>query len=151
MSKGYRRPLSPVMRRIDDAIDYLETRGKSVNVATVTDNAAGRIPARTLTDYIETLLRPLSRTRLVARGYVVSDAEDYERTELSGMTATSFDEAVLVKERNVKAVSDRLDADKAVRDFLKAKSQAEGREVTVAEFADEVADLYESHGIAVTV
>ncbi len=147
--KQNRRPTNPVMRKIDDAIDYLEAHNHSINVETVTDNAAGRLSARTMSQWIEMLLRPFSRQRLTARGYLVTDKIMNERGHWSEMGVDDFDEQIEVKTENELHIHRHLKADKAVRKYLDVQRTALGREVTAGEFEDKVTAIYASHGISV--
>lgn len=145
----HRRPTNPVMRKVDDAIDWLESKGQRVAVNTVADNAAGRLSARTLSQWIEMLLTPLARRRLVARGYMVADAADFERIQWGEMGVDEFDAQIQVKDANVKSVQRHLKADRAVRKYLDAQRQQLGREVTAGEFEDQVSAIYARHGVTV--
>ncbi len=147
--KNNRRPTNPVMRKIDDAIDYLETHSHSINVETVTDNAAGRLSARTMSQWIEMLLRPFSRQRLGARGYLVTDQDTNERGHWTDMGVDDFDQQIDVKTSNELHIRRHLKADKAVRKYLDTQRTALGREVTAGEFEDKVASIYAAHGISV--
>lgn len=148
MRRKHRRPTNPVMRKVDDAIDYLETKGKTIDVAAVADNAAGRLSARTLSQWIETLLTPLARRRLVARGYMVSDDDSLERSAWVEMGVDEYDAAIRVKTDNRDHVERHLKADRAVRKYLDTQRQALGREVTAGEFEDKVVAIYERYGVA---
>ncbi len=147
--KKNRRPTNPVMRKMDDAIDYLEMHNHPVNVESVADNAAGRLSARTLTQWIEMLLRPFARQRLIARGYLITDQDTSARGHWSEMGVDDFDQQIEVKASNELHIHRHLKADKAVRKYLDTQRTALGREVTAGEFEEKVASIYAAHGITV--
>lgn len=147
MTPGFRRPTNPVMRTIDDAINMHEARGMPMDVDSIVTSTDNRIRYKTVLKFVPMLLRPHVRARLVSRGYLVADADDYDRKLRDEMLAAEFDQQVLVKQLNFDAIAQHLKADKAVQRFLHAKEETLGRPVTIGEFSDDVERIYERYGI----
>lgn len=147
--KKNRRPRNPIMRKMDDAIDWVKNGGGDPDVQSVVANAINRISVGEFTGYAAMLLAPPARQRLIQRGYKITDSETFERAELWEMGTDDYAELIKVKKQNVDDVSRHLAAERAVRKYLVTQENKLGRPVTAGEFEDKVVAIYERHGISV--
>lgn len=142
------RPRHSVTAVIDAMVARIEGYGKDVTPAVVLEYVRHNL---TVADYsfdeaMHDGLMARIPVRLKALGYVIAD-EESRRERLEDCTASEFTVQVAIKQDHANAVVKHLDADREVEQFLTAKAEALGRDVTVGEFADEVAAIYAKHGI----
>lgn len=142
------RPRHSVTAVIDAMVARIEGYGKEVTPAVVLEYVRHNL---TVADYsfdeaMHDGLTARIPVRLKALGYVIAD-EETRRESLEDCTASEFAVQVAIKQNNADAVIRHLHADRAVEQFLNAKAEAFERDVTVGQFADEVAAIYRKHGI----
>jgi hypothetical protein len=147
--KKNRRPRNPVMRVIEDSIESLVAQGAALDTEAVTNRAANHMRVGVLTSHMEMLLTPFARRRLVERGYMVTDSEEFDRAHWTEMGPEDYEQQEKVQAEHREAVAKHLRATVAVRKYLSAKEADLGRPVTAGEFEGKVVAIYDRYGISV--
>lgn len=142
----------PVTIRIDEAVELLQKYGEPITLPSVKTNAKRRL---TWADFssdeaLDAVVDQRLSKRLKELGIVIVDAEEGERKLFDDCTLVEFDEQIAVKQRNVTYVSNRLRADKAVREFLAEKQAMAEEPLRIGDFRDDVDSIYAAHGFAIT-
>lgn len=133
----------PITARIKDAVAHLERLGVRVTPDTVKQHVRRRITYADLTteEMLDASIDRKLRPTLSALGYVITDQDTLNRRLFDECTPDEFESQVEIQAVNVQRCRDRLDADRRVLAFLRAKEGELGRPVTAGEFAEEIAAL----------
>lgn len=133
----------PITARIKDAVAHLEKLRVRVTPDTVKKEVRSRITYADLTteEMLDASIDRKLRPALAALGYVITDADTLNRRLFDECSPDEFESQVAIQALNVQRCRDRLDTDRRVLAFLRAKERELGRPVTAGEFAEEIAAM----------
>lgn len=139
---------SPIIRRIDAAIDKLERAGIPPTLDRIETNLGWRDMTHAETEpVLRGAFRAKASRRLKTRGYVIGDEVTHERFDFWAATPDQIETQWRIERDNRQHVESHEKARRMLLDFLRIKEKELGYPPVPAMVFEDVRRIYAMHGL----